>query len=101
MTPEARARQTIDALLTAAGWHVCDVANANLRAGSRDVKGVAIREFPLNAGHGFADYPAQRQRAHRVEGRAGADAEGIAGGGGGFVIREQRMPQCLQYAYCI
>lgn len=52
MTPEARARQTIDALLTAAGWHVCDVANANLRAAT----GVAIREFPLNAGHGFADY---------------------------------------------
>ena len=56
MTPEARARQTIDALLTAAGWHVCDVANANLRAGDGVVKGVAIREFPLNAGHGFADY---------------------------------------------
>lgn len=52
MTPEARARQTIDALLTAAGWHVCDVASANLRAAT----GVAIREFPLNAGHGFADY---------------------------------------------
>ena len=52
MTPEARARQTIDALLTAAGWHVCDVANANLRAAT----GVAIREFPLDAGHGFADY---------------------------------------------
>jgi len=56
MTPEARARQTIDALLTAAGWHVCDVASANLRAGNGDVKGVAIREFPLDAGHGFADY---------------------------------------------
>lgn len=52
MTPEARARQTIDALLTAAGWYVCDVANANLRAAT----GVAIREFPLHAGHGFADY---------------------------------------------
>lgn len=52
MTPEARARQTIDALLTAAGWHVCDVASANLRAAT----GVAIREFPLDAGHGFADY---------------------------------------------
>ena len=56
MTPEARARQTIDALLTAAGWHVCDVASANLHAGSGAVKGVAIREFPLNPGHGFADY---------------------------------------------
>lgn len=56
MKPEARARQTIDALLTAAGWHVCDVASANLHAGSGAVKGVAIREFPLNPGHGFADY---------------------------------------------
>jgi type I site-specific restriction endonuclease len=56
MTPEACARQTIDALLTAAGWHVCDVASANLNAGSGAVKGVAIREFPLNPGHGFADY---------------------------------------------
>ena len=56
MTPEARARQTIDALLTAAGWHVCDVASVNLHAGSGAVKGVAIREFPLNPGHGFADY---------------------------------------------
>jgi type I site-specific restriction endonuclease len=56
MTSEARARQTIDALLTAAGWHVCNVANANLHAGSGAVKGVAIREFPLNPGHGFADY---------------------------------------------
>ncbi|MDZ4126567.1 MAG: restriction endonuclease subunit R, partial [Hydrogenophaga sp.] len=52
MTPEARARQTIDALLTAAGWHVCDVASANMYAAT----GVAIREFPLNPGHGFADY---------------------------------------------
>lgn len=56
MTPEARARQTIDALLTSAGWHVCDVASAHLHAGSGAVKGVAIREFPLNPGHGFADY---------------------------------------------
>jgi type I restriction enzyme, R subunit len=52
MTPEARARQTIDALLTAAGWHICDVASANIRAAT----GVAIREFPLDAGFGFADY---------------------------------------------
>ena len=56
MTPEARARQTIDALLTAAGWHVCNVADANLQAGPGAVKGVAIREFPLSPGFGFADY---------------------------------------------
>jgi len=52
MTPEANARQTIDALLTAAGWHVCSMAEANIHASI----GVAIREFPLNPGHGFADY---------------------------------------------
>ena len=52
MTPEARARQTIDALLMQAGWHVCDVADANIHA----ARGVAIREFPLETGHGFADY---------------------------------------------
>ena len=52
MTPEAKARVTIDALLVAAGWHVCNVAQANIHA----AVGVAIREFPLNNGFGFADY---------------------------------------------
>jgi len=52
MTPEQKTRVSIDALLTAAGWHVCDVANANIHAAT----GVAIREFPLNPGFGFADY---------------------------------------------
>ncbi len=51
-TPEELARIEIDRLLTAAGWHVCSVAEANLHA----VRGVAIREFPLAPGHGFADY---------------------------------------------
>jgi hypothetical protein len=27
MTPEAKARQNIDALLVASGWHVCNVAD--------------------------------------------------------------------------
>ena len=52
MTPEGQARQEIDRLLEAAGWHVCDVAAADLNA----ALGVAIREFPLAAGHGYADY---------------------------------------------
>lgn len=52
MTPEAKARLTIDALLTAGGWHVCNVADANIHA----AVGVAIREFPLNLGFGYADY---------------------------------------------
>lgn len=30
MTPEQKARVSIDALLVAAGWHVCNVADANL-----------------------------------------------------------------------
>ena len=52
MTPEQNARVNIDALLVAAGWHVCNVVNANIHAST----GVAIREFPLNSGFGFADY---------------------------------------------
>ncbi|MEW5771094.1 MAG: DEAD/DEAH box helicase family protein [Pseudomonadota bacterium] len=51
MNPEAEARENIDKLLTAAGWHVCDAAAANIHA----ARGVAIREFPL-PGYGFADY---------------------------------------------
>jgi type I restriction enzyme R subunit len=52
MKPEERARVRIDQLLQAAGWHVCDASQVNLHA----FEGVAIREFPLNSGHGFADY---------------------------------------------
>jgi type I restriction enzyme, R subunit len=52
MTPEQKARVNIDALLIAAGWHVCDMAHANIHAS----RGVALREFPLNTGYGFADY---------------------------------------------
>jgi type I restriction enzyme, R subunit len=50
--PEARARLTIDALLNAAGWAVQDVTAANIHAS----RGVALREFPLNTGFGYADY---------------------------------------------
>ncbi|MGA7181141.1 MAG: type I restriction-modification enzyme R subunit C-terminal domain-containing protein [Thiobacillaceae bacterium] len=62
--PEQQARFNIDALLQAAGWHVCDASAANIHA----ARGVAIREFPLSTssprergegrgeGYGFADY---------------------------------------------
>lgn len=53
MTPEQKARVSIDAPLVAAGWHVCNVANTKLHAA--DGVGVAIREIPLNPGFGFAD----------------------------------------------
>ena len=52
MTPEALARIYIDQLLQAAGWQVHDLKQANIHA----TTGVAIREFPLNPGHGEADY---------------------------------------------
>ncbi len=50
--PEDQARQNIDAALTAAGWDIQDAATANVHAR----RGVAIREFPLKRGHGYADY---------------------------------------------
>ena len=50
--PEAKAREQIDKLLTAAGWAVQDIKDANIHA----ARGVALREFPLNPGHGKADY---------------------------------------------
>src|ERR1035437_1187274 len=52
MTPEQKARQSIVVLLTQAGWHVCNVNDDNIHA----ARGVAIREFLLNIGYGFADY---------------------------------------------
>lgn len=50
--PEERARVKIDAALEAAGWAVQDREMMNLAA----AKGVAIREFKLAPGHGYADY---------------------------------------------
>lgn len=52
LTPEQEARQNIDAALEAAGWLLQDRAAMNLSAGP----GVAVREFKMADGHGFADY---------------------------------------------
>ena len=52
MTPEQQARITIDTALIAAGWAVQDFAHADLSAG----RGIAIREMPMAAGYGAADY---------------------------------------------
>jgi type I restriction enzyme R subunit len=51
-TPEDKARENIDRLLTQAGWTVCGQGDANIMAH----RGVAIRNFTLKQGHGFADY---------------------------------------------
>ena len=51
-TPEQNARQQIDAALETASWIVQDRRAMDLAAGP----GVAVREFSMAAGHGFADY---------------------------------------------
>ncbi|MGH9785150.1 MAG: hypothetical protein ACRD88_13295 [Terriglobia bacterium] len=51
-THEDKAREEIEKALDQAGWSVQDLKVANLSVG----RGVAIRNFPLNTGHGFADY---------------------------------------------
>ena len=50
--PEELARVEIDKLLAAAGWLVQPVKEANIHA----ARGVALCNFPLKDGHGFADY---------------------------------------------
>ncbi|MCB4788559.1 DEAD/DEAH box helicase family protein [Delftia sp. Lp-1] len=50
MTPEAKARQSIDARLISAGWVVQDMKQLNLGA----ARGVAVREYPTDTGP--ADY---------------------------------------------
>ena len=46
MTPEQRAREGIDAMLSAAGWVVQNRDELDLTAGL----GVAVREFPTSQG---------------------------------------------------
>jgi type I restriction enzyme R subunit len=69
MTPEQRARQQIDALLTAAGWDVQDRQQLNLGA----CRGVAVREFGTAAGP--ADYLlfVDRQAVGVVEAKKAGD----------------------------
>lgn len=52
MTPEEKARETIDQLLETAGWIIQSRSNANIDA----ARGVVIREFSLGRGYGEADY---------------------------------------------
>src|SRR5438552_14981855 len=51
-TPEQRARREIDTDLTAAGWLVQSADELDLTAG----RGIAVREFQMKTGFGFADY---------------------------------------------
>ena len=50
--PEPQAREEIDRQLKESGWVIQDRDEINLSA----AQGVAVREFKLKSGHGFADY---------------------------------------------
>src|SRR3989454_4600235 len=51
-TPEQKARREIDGDLTSAGWRVQSADELDLTAG----RGIAVREFQMKPGFGFADY---------------------------------------------
>ena len=71
-TPEQKARREIDANLTAAGWLVQERDDLDLTAG----RGIAVREFPMKSGFGFADYLLylDRKAIGAVEAKAGGHA---------------------------
>jgi type I restriction enzyme R subunit len=73
-TPEQKARRDIDANLRAAGWLVQARDELDLTAG----RGVAVCEFPLQAGFGFADYLLYLDR--KAVGAVEAKAEGTLAG---------------------
>ncbi|MBI2503277.1 MAG: DEAD/DEAH box helicase family protein, partial [Candidatus Latescibacteria bacterium] len=73
-TPEQRARRRIDEDLRAAGWLVQDMGDLDLSAG----RGIAVREFPMKSGFGFADYLLYLDR--KAVGAVEAKAEGTLTG---------------------
>jgi type I restriction enzyme R subunit len=73
-TPEQKARREIDAQLLASGWIVQDRADVDLTAG----RGIAVREFPMKPGFGFADYLLYVDR--KALGAVEAKAEGTLTG---------------------
>src|SRR3954470_22645538 len=68
--PEQKARRLIDAKLVDAGWLVQDRDDLDLTAG----RGIAVREFPMKSGFGFADYLLYVDR--KATGAVEAKAEG-------------------------
>lgn len=73
-TPEQKARREIDARLIAAGWAVQDREDIDLTASL----GVAVREFAMKSGFGFADYLLYFDR--KALGAVEAKAEGTLTG---------------------
>jgi type I restriction enzyme R subunit len=74
-THEQKARHAIDAKLTASGWVVQDRDDLDLIAG----RGIAVREFPMKSGFGFADYLLylDRKAAGAVEAKADGTLTGV------------------------
>ena len=74
-TPEQAARRLIDAKLTAAGWIVQTFDDLDLTAG----RGVAVCEFPMKSGFGFADYLLylDRKALGAVEAKASGTLTGV------------------------
>ncbi len=73
-TPEQLSRRDIDANLKAAGWLVQNRDDLDLTAG----RGIAVCEFPLKTGFGFADYLLYLDR--KAVGAVEAKAEGTLAG---------------------
>ena len=74
-TPEQKARREIDADLTAAGWVVQSLDDLDLTAS----RGIAVREFQMKPGFGFADYLLylDRKAAGAVEAKAEGTLTGV------------------------
>ena len=74
-TPERKARRIIDANLEAAGWLVQNHDDLDLTAGS----GIAVREFPMRPGFGWADYVlyVDRMAIGAIEAKPGGTLTGV------------------------
>lgn len=74
-TPEQKARHDIDAKLIASGWLVQDREDLDLGAG----RGIAVREFPMKPGFGYADYLLylDRKAVGAVEAKAAGTLTGV------------------------
>src|SRR5438270_10239434 len=73
--PELKASREIDSDLTAGGWRVQDSRDIDLTAG----RGIAVREFRLKSGFGFADYLlyVDRKSLGAVEAKAEGTLTGV------------------------
>ena len=74
-TPEQKARREIDAKLVASGWLIQNRDELDLTAG----RGIAVREFVMKPGFGFADYLlyVDRKAIGAIEAKADGTLTGV------------------------